>query len=311
MSQIGVGMDLPLAVGFFKSADSRDCYRAVYADAMRLSPEPAETLDVVTRFGTMRIYRHGVGDTMPIVLVHPFFATAASWAANISQLAERHPVYVLDAFGQPGLSVQTAPIRTAEENAASLGEALDALGLRRVHLVGWSYGGWLSLQLALLRPELIASLALIDPANTLARFSFGFRARLFAIPFAAMIPALNTLVDRFTAWMVGNPDPGDPLRSQFLPVLELLQTGARTYMPVGAPFPTYPKDSQLQGVKPPVLVLIAGASAVHDPAAAVKRAEKLLSDVETQLWPDATHALPTEYPDEVNLRLLQFTAQHR
>ncbi|GAB0108487.1 alpha/beta hydrolase [Nocardia sp. JMUB6875] len=297
-------------MGFFGSAEGYGRYRDAYAEAMRLSPKPVETRDVATRFGIARVYRHGPDEGVPIVLVHPFFATATSWAANIAGLAEHHPVYTLDALGQPGLSVQTAPIRTPEDNAACLGEVLGELGLGRVHLVGWSYGGWLSLQLALFDPDRIASLTLVDPANTLARFSLGFRTRLLAIPIVAMAPALDPLVDRFTAWMVGNPDSNDPLRREFLPILQLLQTGARTYRPIGAPFPSYPSDDRLRSLRSPVLALIAGHSAVHDPNAALRRVRTLLPEAQTELWPTATHALPTEFPDEVNQRILGFIAQY-
>lgn len=303
-------MKMPAAVGYFASAEDRDRYLACYEESRRLSPAPVEIRDVATRFGTVRVYRHGPEEGSPIVLVHAFLATSASWAANVTALAEHHPVYTLDALGQSGLSVQTVPIRNAADSAAWLAEVLGGLGLRRVHLVGWSYGGWMSFQQALLDPGRVASLTLVDPANTLARFSVRFLARLFALPVAAMVPAFDWMIDRNTEWMIGDPDPQDPALGALRPLVQLLQAGSRAYRIRGVPYPSYPGDAKLRSVRAPVLALLAGRSVVHDSSAAVRRVRALLPDARPELWPTATHALPAEFPDEVNERILGFVAQH-
>jgi pimeloyl-ACP methyl ester carboxylesterase len=56
----------------------------------------------------------------------------------------------------------TRGVRDFSDDVASV---IDALGLTRVHLVGWSMGGGVVLQLLLDRPELVASVALESPVS--------------------------------------------------------------------------------------------------------------------------------------------------
>ena len=56
----------------------------------------------------------------------------------------------------------TRGVRDFSDDVASV---IDALGLTRVHLVGWSMGGGVVLQLLLDRPELVASVALEAPVS--------------------------------------------------------------------------------------------------------------------------------------------------
>ena len=68
---------------------------------------------------------------------------------------------------------------------------LDALGIDRAHLVGWSYGGVVALQVALDRPEAVASLTLLEPA-------------LLAVPAAAeLVAALGAVTE---VWAAGDRD---------------------------------------------------------------------------------------------------------
>lgn len=301
---------LPM-IGFFTSATKRDHYLACYHTARNLSPDPDETRDVPTRFGPVRVYRHGAAQGVPILLIHAFLATSAAWAANVAALAEQHPVYTLDALGQGGASMQVAPIRSPDDHVAWLEDVAIALGLTQVHLVGWSYGGWISFHYARLAPERIATLTLLEPANTLARFSFGWARRFYAMPGAARIPRpyFNSLVDRYIGWMLTNPEQRNPeLLAKYEPVLQLLRIGCDAYLPAGVPLPSYPSDDMLRSLQVPVLGLLAGSSNMHDSAACTRRLTALVPQAQVCTWPPAGHALPLECADEVNTRLLEFIA---
>ncbi|MEU7164483.1 alpha/beta fold hydrolase [Streptomyces morookaense] len=101
-------------------------------------------------------------------MLHGANATPAVRASDVAALAEGRTVLAVDRLGEPGRSVQTAPIRTADSAAAWLEELLAGLGLDRVHLAGQSYGGWPALNQAVRRPARLASVTLADPVCALA-----------------------------------------------------------------------------------------------------------------------------------------------
>lgn len=78
---------------------------------------------------------------------------------------------------------------------------LDALGLERAHVVGYSYSGAIALQLAADHPSRVRSLALVEPPPTITAYADEFRAvneQLFAVRHeegvAAALDAFLTLL---------------------------------------------------------------------------------------------------------------------
>jgi hypothetical protein len=60
--------------------------------------------------------------------------------------------------------------------------------------------------------------------------------------------------------------------------------------------PARPTDEQLASVQTPVLVVMAGASRMHDAAAAADVAERALARGTVKTYPTASHALNGEHP---------------
>jgi 2-succinyl-6-hydroxy-2,4-cyclohexadiene-1-carboxylate synthase len=93
---------------------------------------------------TLHVARRGQGP--PLVLLHGFTGSAAQWGEALDRLANGHDVCAIDLIGH-GLS--DAPRAAArygfEACITDLTRTLDALGLRRAHLLGYSMGGRLAL----------------------------------------------------------------------------------------------------------------------------------------------------------------------
>jgi pyruvate dehydrogenase E2 component (dihydrolipoamide acetyltransferase) len=79
-------------------------------------------------------------------------------------LAEGRQVIALDLPGHGG-STKQVDRTDAESLAAILDEALNALGIERLHLVGHSMGGGIAISFALRKPERVATLTLISSAS--------------------------------------------------------------------------------------------------------------------------------------------------
>lgn len=101
----------------FRSAESRQHYLAVYDRVRALSPNPEAVHDVPTEFGVVRVYQHGPDGGIPVVLLHCFWATSAMWAEHVPALTGDFTVYTVDLLGQPGASVQSKSMASAQHCA--------------------------------------------------------------------------------------------------------------------------------------------------------------------------------------------------
>lgn len=278
------------AIGGFLDEHACARYAAALDAAMAVLP-PHVSRDVDTAFGRVRVHRFGVAEGTPVLLLPGRIGTTAMWAPNLPALAARRTVFALDLLGEPGASTQTAPITGDAEQAAWLAEVATALG-GPLHVVGASLGGRWGLELAVRHPGLVRSLALLDPAHTLARLRPGF----VLASLVSLLPGGHRFFLRYAG---GDPPlDGDPLTA----VLEL---GAETYRMALGP-PGFPPDAALRSLAVPVLALLGGRSTVLHPGRAAARARRLIPDVEVDIWPDATHALPSSHADAVDARLEAF-----
>jgi pyruvate dehydrogenase E2 component (dihydrolipoamide acetyltransferase) len=127
------------------------------AEAEAEMPEP-QTVEAGGR--RLRFLRMGEGAGAPLVLIHGFGADLNNWMFNQTALAEDHIVYAVDLPGHGGSTKEVGAGEVAAMSAA-LADFFDAVVLERAHLVGHSLGAAVALELALTRPERVASLTLI------------------------------------------------------------------------------------------------------------------------------------------------------
>jgi pimeloyl-ACP methyl ester carboxylesterase len=106
----------------------------------------------------------GAGDS--IVFIHGAFI-ADSFRPLLAEpaLADRYKLitYRRRGYGSLKANFDTMPTTAAQQSADCAG-LLRHLGIERAHVVGHSFGGCVALQLALDAPELVRSLALLEPA---------------------------------------------------------------------------------------------------------------------------------------------------
>ncbi|KID30479.1 putative hydrolase or acyltransferase of alpha/beta superfamily [Prauserella sp. Am3] len=286
--------------GGFVSARARADFDTAYDRGMRALPEPDRHWDVRTGFGSARVYRFGSGDGPPLVLLPGRAGTVVMWEPNLRALAARAPVYAVDLIGEPGRSEQTAPIRSGADQASWLADVLSELDLSGVHLVGYSFGGWLAANLAVRRPERLASLTVLDPVQTFARFP----AALIVRSALTVVPGIRGRArESFLRWMSGDADAAAAGSDD--PVVRVIDEGMRSYR-IALPTPTLLTGTQLRRLHLPVLALIAGRSVIHDAGRAADRARRLLPHARVEVWPSATHAIAGEFPDDVSTRIRTF-----
>lgn len=102
----------------------------------------------------------------PVICVHGNLSSSVFFGPTLQALPEGWRPYAVDLRGFG--ATDPLPIDATKgmrDWAEDLAATIDALELPAVHLVGWSMGGGVVLQVLLDRPELVASLTLIAPVS--------------------------------------------------------------------------------------------------------------------------------------------------
>ena len=109
------------------------------------------------------------GSGFPVVLLHGLIGYSFNWRKNIAALAERFRVLAPDLAG----CGRSGPLREGRYGVArwsgQLEEFLDALGIRKAHLVGTSAGGAVALEFAARCPERVERMVLAAPVTPFSR----------------------------------------------------------------------------------------------------------------------------------------------
>jgi pimeloyl-ACP methyl ester carboxylesterase len=110
-----------------------------------------------------RIHYVETGSGSPLLLVHGAFSRGSEFLKTDfgAYLASQYRIIAPDSLGH---GASDAPLEAmhygARWRASHLVAVLDALGIERAHVVGYSMGGWMASALATFHPERLASLAI-------------------------------------------------------------------------------------------------------------------------------------------------------
>jgi pimeloyl-ACP methyl ester carboxylesterase len=109
-----------------------------------------------------RIYFEVTGDGEPVVLCHGLGGNHASWWQQLGPLVDAGFAAVTWDQRGFGNSTRRSGLAGPEPAVGDLAALVDHLGLDRVHLVGQSMGGWVTMGAALGFGDRVASLTLTD-----------------------------------------------------------------------------------------------------------------------------------------------------
>ncbi|MXQ53787.1 alpha/beta fold hydrolase [Shimazuella alba] len=287
-------------IGNFISEKAKTDFYQAYNEAISQLPKPNKINNIKTQYGIVSVYSFYKKENEhkePLLLLPGRSASTPMWKPNLEGLMKERPVYTIDALGEPGMSEQTRRIENRFDQAKWLHEVLVHLKLEKVHLMGVSFGGWNAMNLALLHPQQIASISLLDPVFVFEPISF----KMIAASIPASIPFVPKFIrEKMLSYISGGAEVNDSD-----PIAKLIESGMSNYkvkLPIPAPF----KDSELEDLDVPILAIMAGKSTMHNSEKAVKRGKKLVRNIQIEVWPDASHAINGEFPDEVNEKIISF-----
>ena len=111
------------------------------------------------KVGDLNLFYEVNGSGFPLVLIRGFGSNADHWAWQVSDFSKHYQTVVFDNRGIARSDKPKADytMRTLAEDAMGV---MDALGLKKAHILGLSMGGMIAQRLALDFPERVAGLVL-------------------------------------------------------------------------------------------------------------------------------------------------------
>jgi steroid delta-isomerase-like uncharacterized protein len=120
------------------------------------TPKKAETILV----NATRVYYEVYGQGAPLFFLHGFTHSSKSWLPYLRDYVDDFEVYLVDLKGH-GKSSPFAETLSIESAARDVDGLIKHLQLNSINAIGYSYGGDILFQLALLHPGLIQSMVVV------------------------------------------------------------------------------------------------------------------------------------------------------
>lgn len=247
----------------------------------------------------------GPEDGELLILNNGVFMNTTSWLFQLPDLSRRYRVLTYDMRGQ-GRSEHPEGEYSLELHAEDLVALMDALGLRKAHMVGTSYGGELNLVMGIRYPERCASLVIIasvshsDPiaAAMVARWrlaaGLGDGSLFFRLIYADVYSE---------GFLASRPD--------LIPMAE--RRYAELDLPAAvrlvASFERFDVKADLGKIQAPTCIVSAALDILKPPKYG-EVMHRAIGGSEFHVIPDAGHVVVIEKAAEVNTIVLGFLAKH-
>jgi pimeloyl-ACP methyl ester carboxylesterase len=255
--------------------------------------------------GGLRIAYRSVGDGPLVVFVHGAAEDGRIWRPQLAGLADEFTVVAWDEPGA-GRSSDLPEGFALADFADGLASLIEELALGPAHVAGLSWGGTVALELYRRRPELVATLIMIDtyagwkgslPEDEVQARVAGAR-QMLAAPRAEFDPTLPGLF------------AGDP-PEHLVPLLAAIAADVRpdTLERELAIMAEADLSDLLPRISVPTL-LIWGASDVRSPLGVARQFQAAIPDTELCLVQGAGHMSNLEQPERVNDAVREFCRAH-
>jgi pimeloyl-ACP methyl ester carboxylesterase len=260
----------------------------------------------VVRAKGLEIAYERAGEGPPLVFVHGAAVDSRMWQPQLAALADEFTVVAWDEPGA-GRSTDVPADFALADYAGGLAAIIEALALGPAHVAGLSWGGTVALELYRHRPELVATLILVDsyagwkgslPAEEV-------RARVEGV--RQMVTAADHLFDPTLPGLFAGDPPAEFVTLLQAMAADVRPESMRTALEVMAE--TDQRDL-LPRIAVPTL-LIWGELDARSPLRVARQFEKALPDAQLVVIPGAGHVSNLEQPERFNDAVREFCRRRR
>ena len=248
---------------------------------------------------------HEVGRGEPLVLVHGLADDHRAWRRALPNLVLRRHVLLYDFRGHGETELGRAG-GTLQQLADDLVAWIDAIGLARAAIAGFSLGGTIAMRAAIDHPERIESLVLVATSSRVGRGAADWyreRAEMVDRDDPSLRVALEADTAQVYASAPGELEEGLRIRRDSTRDPRGYANACRAMHGLSQS----PLDPELARIKAPALV-IAGADDANCPPRAGEIIAAGIVGSRLEVIPETGHAIPVERGDAVARLILEHTA---
>jgi pimeloyl-ACP methyl ester carboxylesterase len=251
------------------------------------------------------------GPGEPVVCIHGALIADTFRPLLAESSLSGYQVITYHRRGYAGSSPTVGPIGIAQQ-AADCRALLVHLGVKRAHVIGHSLGGAIALQLALDAPDIVHSLALLEPALMIGESAEGYREALARGRERYREVGAAVVVDEFLrARWPGYRDQIDHVLPGAM-AQAIADAGTSFEADLAGLFDWQFGEDEARRIKQPTLSVLGGKSEILWPRFGETHRALLawLPDADEFVLPGATHFLQVENPREMADGLAAFFARH-
>jgi 3-oxoadipate enol-lactonase len=241
----------------------------------------------------------GHSDAPTVILSNSLMSSIDMWNDNIAALTAQYRVVRYDTRGHGQTQVTQGPYSIALL-AQDLVGLMDALQIKKAHLVGLSMGGMICQYVGANHPERVLSLGLCDTASEMPPRSL-WEDRLATAKAQGIAGLVDGTIKR---WFVADFVASAPAKVDAVRTM-ILKTPVEGYLGCASAVRDMAQSTMLLKIKAPTLVLVGR----DDPACTVDQAtvlHRLIVHSSMVILDNAAHLSNIEKPTEFNSALLSF-----
>jgi pimeloyl-ACP methyl ester carboxylesterase len=267
---------------------------------------------VVTTAGVEFAHRRlGSGATVPLVMLQHFRGNLDNWDPDLlDALATDREVIIVD---YPGVGASTGESgRTIAAMARQMLSFIGGLGLDNLDLLGFSIGGFVAQEIALVRPTLVRRLVLAATGPKGAPGMHGWRHDIAAAARGESRPE-NLLYIMFSPTTTSQAKGADYLArfvrrhdDRAAPATDAARDAQYDFI-VEWGIPDHGALQRLTGIRCPTLIVQGDADLMIPPKVSHLMAG-LIPNAEIRIYPDAAHGFMFQYPTDVARDINTFLA---